>query len=80
MKTAELIKGKFLLILVVVVIILLPFLVSNYYVGLAIQVFIMAIFAMSLDLLVGHTGLPLWDMRPILELLPMEQDSCIWLV
>lgn len=59
MKPAELIKGKFLLILlVVVVIMLLPSLVSNYYVGLAIQIFIMAIFAMSLDLLVGHTGLP----------------------
>lgn len=37
---------------------LLPFLFSNYYVGLATQIFIMAIFAMSLDILVGHTGLP----------------------
>jgi branched-chain amino acid transport system permease protein len=41
-----------------VLIILLPFLFSNYYVGLAIQILIMAIFAMSLDILVGHTGLP----------------------
>lgn len=38
--------------------ILLPYLVSNYYVGLGIQMFIMAIFAMSLNLLVGYTGLP----------------------
>lgn len=37
---------------------LLPLLVSSYYVGLAIQMLIMAIFAMSLDLLVGYTGLP----------------------
>jgi len=41
-----------------VLVLLLPFLFSNYYVGLAIQIFIMAIFAMSLDILVGHTGLP----------------------
>ncbi len=41
-----------------VLILLLPFLFSNYYVGLATQIFIMAIFAMSLDILVGHTGLP----------------------
>jgi branched-chain amino acid transport system permease protein len=39
-------------------IIILPSIVSNYYVGLGIQMFIMAIFAMSLDLLVGYTGLP----------------------
>ena len=59
MKTAELLKGEFfLVVLLAVVITLLPSLVSNYYVGLAIQIFIMAIFAMSLDLLVGHTGLP----------------------
>lgn len=38
--------------------ILLPSLVSNYYVGLGIQMFIMAVFAMSLNLLVGYTGLP----------------------
>lgn len=38
--------------------ILLPSIVSNYYIGLAIQMFIMAIFAMSLDILVGYTGLP----------------------
>lgn len=42
----------------IVLIILLPSIVSNYYIGLAIQMFIMAIFAMSLDILVGYTGLP----------------------
>lgn len=36
----------------------LPYFFSNYYVGLVIQIFIMAIFALSLDILVGHTGLP----------------------
>ncbi len=59
MKTAEILKGQFFLpSLLVVLILLLPFLFSNYYVGLATQIFIMAIFAMSLDILVGHTGLP----------------------
>lgn len=43
-----------LLILVLV----LPSLVSSYYVGLVIQIFIMAVFAMSLNILVGYTGLP----------------------
>lgn len=44
--------------LLALLIILLPSLFSNYYVGLAIQIFIMAIFAMSLNILVGYTGLP----------------------
>jgi branched-chain amino acid transport system permease protein len=35
-----------------------PWLLSSYYVGLLTQVFIYAIFAMSLDLLLGYTGLP----------------------
>ncbi len=52
-------KGPFFLpSLIGVLILLLPFLLSNYYVGLVTQIFIMAIFAMSLDILVGHTGLP----------------------
>jgi branched-chain amino acid transport system permease protein len=61
MKTTEIVKGRFLLIpllAVFIIIILLPSLVSNYYLGLAIQIFIMTIFAMSLDILVGYTGLP----------------------
>jgi branched-chain amino acid transport system permease protein len=58
-KTAEILKGPFFLpSLFAVLTLLLPFLFSNYYVGLATQIFIMAIFAMSLDILVGHTGLP----------------------
>jgi len=58
-KTSEVFKGPFLLVfLFAVLVLLLPSLVSNYYVGLVIQIFILAIFAMSLDLLVGHTGLP----------------------
>ena len=60
MKTTEIVKRTFFLIafLLALLIILLPSLVSNYYVGLAIQIFIMTIFAMSLDILVGYTGLP----------------------
>lgn len=59
MKTAEILKTKvFSILLVAVLIILLPSLVSTYYAGLAIQIFIIAIFAMSLDILVGYTGLP----------------------
>ena len=59
MKVAEIFKGPFLLpSFFAVLTILFPFLFSNYYVGLVIQIFIMAIFAMSLDILVGHTGLP----------------------
>ena len=59
MKVAEIFKGPFFLpSLFAGLILLLPLLFSNYYVGLTIQIFIMAIFAMSLDLLVGHTGLP----------------------
>jgi branched-chain amino acid transport system permease protein len=58
-KVAEILKGPFFLpSLVAALILLVPFLFSNYYVGLVIQIFIMAIFAMSLDILVGHTGLP----------------------
>ncbi len=59
MKTAQILKGPFFLpSFFAVLALLLPFLFSNYYVGLATQIFIMAIFAMSLDILVGHTGLP----------------------
>jgi branched-chain amino acid transport system permease protein len=35
-----------------------PWLLSSYYVGLLTQALIYAIFAMSLDLLLGYTGLP----------------------
>jgi branched-chain amino acid transport system permease protein len=59
MKTAKDTTSKFILILVIAVcVVLLPHFVSTYYAGLVIQMFIMAIFAISLDVLVGHTGLP----------------------
>ncbi len=59
MKTADILKEPFFLpSLFAALCLLVPFLFSNYYVGLATQIFIMAIFAMSLDILVGHTGLP----------------------
>lgn len=59
MKTTGISRKRFFLIaLFAGMIILLPFLVSTYYVGLVIQIFILTIFAMSLDILVGHTGLP----------------------
>jgi len=52
-------KGSvFLSIFFALLIIFFPSLFSSYYVGLVIQIFILAIFAMSLDVLVGHTGLP----------------------
>ena len=59
MKAAGLLKGSvFLSIFFALLIIFVPSLFSSYYVGLVIQIFILAIFAMSLDVLVGHTGLP----------------------
>jgi branched-chain amino acid transport system permease protein len=39
-------------------ILLVPFVLSSYYAGLVVQIFVMAIFAASLDILVGHAGLP----------------------
>lgn len=44
--------------LVVIVALLFPFVSRSYYLSLAIEVLIFAIFAMSLDLLLGYTGLP----------------------
>ena len=35
-----------------------PFIVRSYYLSLGIEVLIFSIFAMSLDLLLGYTGLP----------------------
>ncbi len=49
---------KLVLIIACAACVLLPHLVSSYYMGLVIQMFIFAIFAVSLDVLVGHTGLP----------------------
>jgi branched-chain amino acid transport system permease protein len=36
----------------------LPYILSTYYLGLVIQMMIFALFAMSLDLLLGYAGLP----------------------
>jgi branched-chain amino acid transport system permease protein len=44
-------------LLVLVVLLILPFLLSNYPRALVSEIFIFAIFAMSLDLLLGFTGL-----------------------
>lgn len=41
-----------------IVALLLPWVLSSYYVGLVTEMMIFAIFAMSLDLLLGYTGLP----------------------
>ncbi len=58
-RTAEISRTNlFVMLAVGAAVLILPSLLSNYYVGLAIQILIMAIFAMSLDVLVGHTGLP----------------------
>lgn len=47
-----------LLILSVLLALAYPFVIKPYYLSLAIEVLIYAIFAMSLDLLLGYTGLP----------------------
>lgn len=49
---------KWLLALFGVVALVYPFIVRSYFLSLAIEVLIFAIFAMSLDLLLGYTGLP----------------------
>jgi len=52
-------KGGLPLILILITLLLvIPFLVSSYYVGLMTQILIFALFAESLDILVGHVGLP----------------------
>lgn len=47
-----------LLVFSVVVLVFLPTILPSYYVGLVVRMLIFAIFAMSLDLLMGYTGLP----------------------
>lgn len=51
-------RRKWLLLVLLVVALVYPFLVRSYFLSLAIEVLIFAIFAMSLDLLLGYTGLP----------------------
>ncbi|NJN53556.1 MAG: branched-chain amino acid ABC transporter permease, partial [Anaerolineae bacterium] len=48
----------FLGLLLLIAALALPLLGKPYYVSLAIEVLVFAIFAMSLDLLLGYTGLP----------------------
>src|SRR5688572_3951291 len=43
---------------VLAVLVILPFGLSSYQVGLVTKMLILALFAMSLDLLLGYTGLP----------------------
>jgi branched-chain amino acid transport system permease protein len=51
-------RRKWLLAFLGVVALVYPFIVRSYFLSLAIEVLIFAIFAMSLDLLLGYTGLP----------------------
>ena len=51
-------RRKWLLAALALVALVYPFVVRSYFLSLAIEVLIFAIFAMSLDLLLGYTGLP----------------------
>ena len=51
-------NGTLIAILLIVLAAVYPFFVKSYYRGLMTEVLIFAIFAMSLDLLLGYTGLP----------------------
>jgi len=44
-------------LLTVILFAVLPYLLSTYYLGLVIEILIFALFAMSLDLLIGYTGM-----------------------
>ena len=44
-------------VLGILVLLLLPHFLSTYYLGLVVQMMIFALFAMSLDLLIGYTGM-----------------------
>jgi branched-chain amino acid transport system permease protein len=50
-------RGIAALFLTILVLAVLPYLLSNYYLGLVIEILIFAVFAMSLDLLIGYTGM-----------------------
>jgi len=51
-------RRKWLLTALILIALAYPFIVRSYVLSLAIEVLIFAIFAMSLDLLLGYTGLP----------------------
>ena len=42
----------------VIVLVTLPLVLSPYYVGLVVKMMVFALFAMSLDLLLGYAGMP----------------------
>jgi branched-chain amino acid transport system permease protein len=42
----------------ILIMLALPYLLSSYHLGLAVQMMIFALFAMSLDLLIGYGGMP----------------------
>lgn len=50
-------RALLLIALALAVFVALPFVLPSYYVGLATKILIFALFAMSLDLLIGYTGL-----------------------
>jgi len=50
-------RGSAALLLTILVLAVLPYLLSTYYLGLVIEILIFALFAMSLDLLIGYTGM-----------------------
>jgi branched-chain amino acid transport system permease protein len=50
-------RGITALALTILLLAVLPYLLSTYYLGLVIEVLIFAVFAMSLDLLIGYTGM-----------------------
>lgn len=49
--------GLAAIILGVLTLLALPYILSTYYLGLVVQMMIFALFAMSLDLLIGYTGM-----------------------
>jgi branched-chain amino acid transport system permease protein len=51
-------RRKWVLAILGLIALVYPFIVRSYFLSLAIEVLIFAIFAMSLDLLLGYTGLP----------------------
>ena len=59
MQAMQMSRSKMLTVLVIgVVLVILPFFCPSYLVNLFTQIYIYAILAMSLDILVGYTGLP----------------------
>ena len=50
--------SRWVIMLTLILAVIFPFSVKTYILSLGIEVLIFAIFAMSLDLLLGYTGLP----------------------